>query len=55
MDLLCPLLQGPPAPVWGRGYTDLFFCDEVTAFAAGHRPCMECRRRDALAYRDALV
>ena len=41
--------------VWGRGYTELFFCDEVTAFAAGHRPCMECRRRDALAYRDALV
>lgn len=41
--------------VWGRGYTELFFCDEVTALAAGHRPCMECRRRDALAYRDALV
>lgn len=41
--------------VWGRGYTELFFCDEVTALAAGHRPCMECRRHDALAYRDALV
>jgi hypothetical protein len=41
--------------VWGRGYTELFFCDEVTAFAAGHRPCMECRRHDALAYRAALV
>lgn len=41
--------------VWGRGYTELFFCDEVTALAAGHRPCMECRRRDALAYRAALV
>jgi len=41
--------------VWGRGYTELFFCDEVTALAAGHRPCMECRRNDALAYRDAVV
>lgn len=41
--------------VWGRGYTELFFCDEVTALAAGHRPCMECRRPDALAYRAALV
>lgn len=41
--------------VWGRGYTELFFCDEVTALAAGHRPCMECRRSDALAYRAALM
>lgn len=41
--------------VWGRGYTELFFCDEVTALAAGHRPCMECRRADTLAYRAALV
>jgi hypothetical protein len=28
-------------------YTELFFLDEATAFAAGHRPCMECRRSDA--------
>ena len=41
--------------VWSSGYTELFFCDEVTALAAGHRPCMECRRADALAYRAALV
>ncbi len=41
--------------VWGRGYTELFFCDEVTALAAGHRPCVECRRTDAMAYRAALV
>src|SRR6185437_4847604 len=33
--------------VWGRFYTELFFLDEVTAFAAGHRPCFECRRKDA--------
>ncbi len=36
--------------VWGEGYTELFFLDEVTAFAAGHRPCFECRRRDAVAF-----
>jgi hypothetical protein len=28
-------------------YTELFFLDEATAFASGHRPCMECRRPDA--------
>jgi len=27
-------------------YTELFFLDEATAFAAGHRPCYECRRED---------
>lgn len=27
-------------------YTELFFMDEATAFAAGHRPCFECRRQD---------
>jgi hypothetical protein len=27
-------------------YTELFFLDEATAFAAGHRPCYECRRAD---------
>src|SRR6185312_4370847 len=33
--------------VWGRYYTELFFLNEVTAFAARHRPCFECRRKDA--------
>jgi hypothetical protein len=33
--------------VFGDGYTEFFFLDEVTAFAAGHRPCFECRRKDA--------
>src|SRR5690242_6596295 len=33
--------------VWGNSYTELFFLDEVTAFAAGHRPCFECRRKEA--------
>jgi hypothetical protein len=27
-----------------RTWTELFFLDEATAFAAGHRPCAECRR-----------
>ncbi len=33
--------------VWGDSYTELFFLDEVTAFAAGHRPCFECRHKEA--------
>ena len=36
--------------VWRDGYTELFFLDEVTALAAGHRPCFECRRHDAKAF-----
>ena len=28
----------------GTNYTELFFLDEATALAAGHRPCAECRR-----------
>jgi hypothetical protein len=28
----------------GRNWTELFFLDEATAFAAGHRPCGYCRR-----------
>jgi len=31
----------------GEGYTSLFFLDEVTALAAGHRPCFFCRRAEA--------
>lgn len=38
------------APLMGRGYTELFFLDEVTALAAGHRPCFECRRTAATAF-----
>lgn len=34
-------------------YTELFFLDEATALAAGHRPCYECRRRDYRAFMDA--
>jgi hypothetical protein len=28
----------------------LFFLDEVTALAAAHRPCFECRRKDAVEF-----
>jgi len=38
-----PLLQP------GR-FTELFFLDEATAFAAGHRPCALCRREDYNAF-----
>ncbi|MFM2423246.1 MAG: hypothetical protein RL291_1776 [Pseudomonadota bacterium] len=31
-------------------YTQLFFLDEAVAFAAGHRPCFECRRASADLY-----
>lgn len=31
----------------GAGWTELFFLDEVTALAAGHRPCFFCRRERA--------
>jgi hypothetical protein len=34
-------------------YTELFFLDEATSLAAGHRPCAECRRGRFLAFRDA--
>jgi hypothetical protein len=35
------------APLMQPGrYTELFFLDEATALAAGHRPCAECRRPD---------
>ena len=34
-------------------YTELFFLDEVTALAAGHRPCSECRRGRYVAYLEA--
>ena len=39
--------------VMGNSYTELFFLDEATALAAGHRPCFECRRADALAFQAA--
>jgi len=34
-------------------YTELFFLDEATAFAAGHRPCALCRRADHQRFKEA--
>jgi hypothetical protein len=49
---ICCVLRfkGRRHPVWRDRYTALFFLDEPTAFAAGHRPCFECRRADATAF-----
>jgi hypothetical protein len=42
--------KGRRREVWGNGYTELFFLDEPTALAAGHRPCFECRRAAAKSF-----
>ncbi|MEZ5922786.1 MAG: hypothetical protein R3D57_00205 [Hyphomicrobiaceae bacterium] len=39
--------KGRHEDIWAdRHYTQLFFLDEATALAAGHRPCALCRRAD---------
>src|SRR5467141_576635 len=38
-----------------RRYTELFFLDEATALAAGHRPCAECRRERFNTFREAWL
>ena len=41
-------------PQWRpHHYTFLYFHDEAVAFAAGHRPCAECRRSDYRNYVEA--
>src|SRR5579863_10043571 len=37
----------------GRSWTELFFLDQATSLAAGHRPCFYCRREDANRFRAA--
>lgn len=53
--LVCALsFRERRVPQWDpRHYTPLFFLDEAVAFAAGHRPCAECRRRSFTAFADA--
>jgi hypothetical protein len=53
ISCLCAF-QGRHRSVWGDSYTELFFLDEPTALAAGHRPCFLCRRADAEAFRRAF-
>ena len=36
-------------------WTELVFLDEATAFAAGHRPCFECRRDDAQRFKSCWI
>jgi len=43
-------VMGRNARGGGAGWTELFFLDEVTALAAGHRPCFACRRDAAKAF-----
>jgi hypothetical protein len=53
---ICCLLEfrGRRDPVMAPGhYTRLFFLDEPTALAAGHRPCAYCRRSAYLGFRNA--
>ena len=47
--------KGRQRDVWGRYYTELFFMDEPTALAAGHRPCFECRRAEAKAFAEKFA
>jgi hypothetical protein len=42
--------RGMRRQVMGAGYTEVFFLDEATALAAGHRPCFFCRRPEAVAF-----
>ena len=36
-------------------YTKLFFLDEATALASGHRPCSQCRRKDFIRFFDCWL
>jgi hypothetical protein len=38
----------------GNSWTELFFLDEATALAAGHRPCFLCRREAAAAFQSGF-
>jgi hypothetical protein len=53
--LTCVLeFRGRRRKVMGtRSWTELFFLDEATALAAGHRPCFFCRREGANRFRAA--
>lgn len=46
--------KGVTRKVFSPGrYSELFFLDEATAMAAGHRPCSACRREAFVAFRSA--
>jgi hypothetical protein len=54
--LICTLhWRGVRRSVMGtRSWTELFFLDEATGLAAGHRPCFLCRRVAARAFQAAF-
>lgn len=47
-------VMGANTPSGGAGWTNLFFLDEITALAAGHRPCFTCRRDAARDFLDCF-
>jgi hypothetical protein len=53
LTCVCEFRGRRRAVMGGRSWTELFFLDEATAFAAGHRPCFFCRRDDATKFRAA--
>ena len=57
-DWVCCVLKFPGKPRTlkrPRAYTKLFFLDEATALAAGHRPCRTCRREAYDAFKGAWL
>lgn len=55
--IICALsFKGRWRPIMAPNrWTELFFLDEATALAAGHRPCAECRRAAYNAFRAAFA
>ena len=55
--IICVLeFKGRRRPLMMPGrYTELFFLDEATALAAGHRPCVECQRARYQTFREHWV
>ena len=53
LTCVCEFRGRRRAVMGGRSWTELFFLDEATALAAGHRPCFYCRRDDAVRFRAA--
>jgi hypothetical protein len=53
LTCVCEFRGRRRAVMGGRSWTELFFLDEATALAAGHRPCFYCRRDAANRFRAA--
>lgn len=55
--IICKLeFKGRKRPIMAPNHwTELFFLDEATAFAAGHRPCFECRREEATHFKACWI